>query len=59
MEKELKDELLNQLVSVCHELEEFGDARAISIDQESKEVIIGIRYSDPENNGDITIFGNY
>jgi hypothetical protein len=57
--KELKEVLLEQLLEACHELEEFGEARAISIDEKTKEVIIAFRYDDPENNGNNTLFCNY
>jgi hypothetical protein len=56
---ELKEELLEQLRDACHELEEFGEARAVSVDENTKEVLIAFRYDDPENTGKNTIFCNY
>lgn len=56
---DLKEELRKQLLDACHELEEFGDVRAVSIDQKAKEVTMVFKYDDPENNGNRTIFCNY
>ena len=56
---ELATRLLNQLTDSCHELEEFGNAQFISLDEDNKKLIISLDYADPEETGEDTIFCNY
>ncbi len=57
----LAKDLLDQLEDACHELEEFSHVTVFGLKLKNNEwsILFEIGYSDPEENGNITIFNQY
>jgi len=60
----LAKKLYSELVDNFHELEEYSSSyiyglRLGELKDEENSVLIGIDYSEPEKDGNKTIFGNY
>ncbi len=57
----IADKLKLELEDSCHELEEFSSLKVFGLreDNGEKSVLLEIGYSDPEENGNLTIFDCY
>jgi len=60
-QSKLADKLKLELEDACHELEEFSSVKVFGLkeDDGEKGILFEIGYSDPEENGNLTIFDCY
>lgn len=60
-QEKIAKKLGEELIEGSHELEEFGNVSVYGLKEEegNMSVLFEIDYSDPEQDGKLTIYGNY